>query len=349
MEWTAGLLLAFAVSFALVFVVRKYALAKDIIDIPNHRSSHLQPTPRGGGIAFVVVFVLSLLVMGVRGMLPSVLSAGMTASLVLVASTGFVDDWRGLSPKTRLLLHMLAATPGLWAIGGVPSLSFAGFMIPSGVWLTGFGLLFLVWYLNLFNFMDGIDGIAAVETITIALSGSLLFALSHHADGAMMPLFLVASVLGFLCWNFPRARIFMGDAGSGFLGLTLGLLTLLAGHTAPELFWGWLIFAGVFVVDATTTLLVRLFRRRNVFDAHRTHAYQHAARQSSHQSVVALVFILNSMWLLPLGLLAGLGKLDGFLALVIAWLPLVLLALVLGAGTAETELCGEKNGIKGVS
>lgn len=349
MEWTAGLLLAFAASFVLVFMVRKYALAKDIIDIPNHRSSHVQPTPRGGGVAFVVVFILSLVVMGIRGQVPSVLSVGMAASLVLVACTGLVDDWRGLSPKARLLLHVLAASVGLCAIGGMPILCFAGFTLPSGLWLTGFGLVFLVWYLNLFNFMDGINGIAAVETITIGLSGSLLCVLSHHTDGALMPLFLVASVLGFLCWNFPRARIFMGDAGSGFLGLTLGFLTLFAGHMAPERFWGWLIFAGVFVVDATVTLLVRLFQGQNVFDAHRTHAYQQFARQSSHQKVVAGVCALNGLWLLPLGLLAGLGRLDGFLALVIAWLPLVVLALIVGAGTAETELCGKKNGIKGVS
>ncbi len=194
----------------------------------------------------------------------------------------------------------------------------------------------LVWVLNLFNFMDGIDGIASVEAITVCVGGALLYALIGVPALAATPLLLAASVAGFLVWNFPPAKIFMGDAGSGFLGIALGGLTLQAAWAAPQLLWAWLILLGVFVLDATFTLLRRLLRGDKVFEAHRSHAYQYASREyGAHLPVTLAVLAINVLWLLPWACLVALGYIDGLLALLIAYLPLAFLAVRFRAGQLE--------------
>jgi Fuc2NAc and GlcNAc transferase len=133
--------------------------------------------------------------------------------------------------------------------------------------------------LNLYNFMDGIDGIASVEAICACLGASVLYWLSGLDALIWGPLLLAASVAGFLYWNFPPARIFMGDAGSGFLGIVLGGLSLQAAWVSEPMLWAWLILLGVFIVDATFTLFRRLLRGEKVYEAHRSHAYQFASRR----------------------------------------------------------------------
>src|SRR5690606_17291136 len=192
--------------------------------------------------------------------------------------------------------------------------------------------LYLVWLLNLYNFMDGIDGIASVEAICVALGGALVYLLSVSASGVaasggwLPPVLLAAAVAGFLVWNFPPARIFMGDAGSGFIGIVLGVLSIQAAAMQPALLWCWLILLGVFVVDATQTLLRRLLRGEKVYEAHRSHAYQFAARACGrHLPVTLAVLALNVLWLLPVAVLVALGWLDGALGMLIAYAPLLLL------------------------
>jgi len=144
------------------------------------------------------------------------------------------------------------------------------------------------------------------------------------------------AVAGFLLWNFPPAKIFMGDAGSGFLGITLGLFSIQAAHIAPQFFYSWLILLGVFIVDATWTLIRRFLRGEKVYEAHRSHAYQFASRQYlSHKTVTLAVAAINTCWLLPIALWVGLGNLNGLLGLMIAYLPLWLLAVHFKAGLAE--------------
>jgi len=186
--------------------------------------------------------------------------------------------------------------------------------------------------------MDGIDGIASVEAISVCLGGYLLYMLTGQFALATLPLVLGVSVAGFLCWNFPPARIFMGDAGSGFLGIALGTLSLQAGWVAPELFWSWLILLGVFVCDATFTLIRRLMRGDKVYEAHRSHAYQYASRQfGRHLPVTVAVGAINLFWLLPVALLVGTQRLDGLLGVLIAYLPLVALAAKFHAGELEVR------------
>jgi len=149
---------------------------------------------------------------------------------------------------------------------------------------------------------------------------------------------LTAAVAGFLFWNFPPARIFMGDAGSGFLGITLGVMSLQAAWVAPQLLWSWLILLGVFIVDATFTLLRRLLRGDKVYEAHRSHAYQYASRRfGRHLPVTLAVAALNLFWLLPIALWVGWSGLDGLVGLAIAYAPLIGLALKYKAGELESR------------
>jgi Fuc2NAc and GlcNAc transferase len=306
------------------------------MDIPNARSSHSVPTPRGGGVAIVVTFLALLPLLGWAGWLgwPSVI--GLFGGGVWVAVVGFLDDHGHIAARWRLLAHFIGAGWVLAWLPALPQLALAGYNLDLG--LVGYGLaaLMLVWLLNLYNFMDGIDGIASIEAITVCVGGALLYALIGIPMLAAAPLLLAACVGGFLVWNFPPARIFMGDAGSGFLGLILGGMTLQAAWVTPQLLWGWLILLGVFIVDATFTLLRRLLRGDRVYEAHRSHAYQYASRQyGAHLPVTLAVLAINVLWLSPWACIVALGYVDGFLALLISWLPLVLLAVRFNAGQLE--------------
>lgn len=249
---------------------------------------------------------------------------------------GFLDDHGHISARWRLLGHFIAAAWALFWIGGLPPLVVAGFAVDLS-WIGHMlAAVYLVWLLNLYNFMDGIDGIASVEAICVCLGSALLYWLTGHELIAFTPLLLAFAVVGFLYWNFPKARIFMGDAGSGFLGITLGVLSLQAAWVSPQLLWSWLILLGVFITDATWTLLRRLLRGDKVYEAHRSHAYQFASRQfGKHAPVTLVVAAINIGWLLPMALLVGNGTVDGFLGLLVAYLPLIALAVKFRAGEKE--------------
>ncbi|NOT13886.1 MAG: glycosyltransferase family 4 protein [Methylococcaceae bacterium] len=315
-------------------VLRRYAIAKSLIDIPNARSSHTVATPRGGGVAMVVVFLVSQLLLFRAGLLSASVLLALTGSGVVIAITGFLDDHQHIAARWRLLIHFGASAWGLYWLGGLPSLSFFGWDINLG-WLGhGLGLFYLVWLLNLYNFMDGIDGIASIEAVTVCLGGALLTMQGYELSGQGWELVLLAIIVsGFLIWNFPPAKIFMGDAGSGFLGMVLGLFSIQAGWMASQLFWSWLILLGVFIVDATVTLFRRLLCHEKLHEAHCSHAYQNASRiYLAHKPVSLAVAAINLCWLIPIALWVGLGKFDGILGLLLAYLPLVLLAVYFKAG-----------------
>ena len=335
---TVLLIVSLAVlAWFLTALLRRYALARSLLDVPNARSSHSLPTPRGGGVAIVVAFLVGLCLAFFAGLgIAAELFYALLGAGLGIALLGFLDDHGHIAARWRLLGHFLAAAWALYWLGGLPPLAVFGVLQLSwiGHVLAAF---YLVWLLNLYNFMDGIDGIASVEAICVCLGGAILYALLETSLLTDLPLLmLAAAVLGFLLWNFPPARIFMGDAGSGFLGIVLGVLSLQAAWISPVLLWGWLILLGVFIVDATLTLLRRLLRGEKVYEAHRSHAYQYASRQfGRHLPVTVSVAILNLAWLLPLAIFVALGWLDGLAGLVIAYAPLLVLAWMLGAGKAE--------------
>lgn len=323
-------------SALLTWLLREYALRRQIMDVPNERSSHSIPTPRGGGVAIVLVFLAALPLLTAYGWSDWRLMTGLWGAGAVVAVIGFVDDHGHIAARWRLLAHFFSA---IWLLLWLPDLPrFALFGNLYDLGLAGYFLaaLVLVWILNLYNFMDGIDGIASVEAISVCLGGALLYALATQASFAATPLVLAAAVGGFLLWNFPPARIFMGDAGSGFLGVVIGGLAIQAAWVAPQLLWGWLILLGVFIVDATWTLLRRLLRGDKVYEAHRSHAYQSAARlYGGHLPVTLAVLAINVLWLLPWACLVALNKVEGWQGFLLAYLPLAVLAVRYRAGAQE--------------
>ena len=330
--------LAGGLSCGLTALVRRYALATELLDRPNERSSHSVPTPRGGGVAIVASLLLLTLVLTWAGAVDGPLAVATLGAGALVAGLGFADDRRPLAARWRFLGHAGAAAWVLAWMGPVPAVPVFGAVLalgPVGPLLCG---LFIVWMINLFNFMDGIDGIASLQAISVTLGGALVGALAGAGPGAALPLLFAACTGGFLVWNFPPARIFMGDAGSGFLGLVVALLALWNGQAAPALFWAWFVLNGCFMVDATTTLLRRSARGEKVHLAHRSHAYQHAARRvGNHRTVTLSCAAINTLWLLPIACAVALGWIDGVLAVLIAFAPLIALALHLRAGLPETQ------------
>jgi Fuc2NAc and GlcNAc transferase len=171
--------------------------------------------------------------------------------------------------------------------------------------------------------MDGINGIASIEAITVCFGMSFVYWLANETALVPKVLIIAAIVLGFLPWNFPKAKIFMGDVGSNFLGLLFGILSLQAFFISRQLFWSWLILLGVFITDASITLMRRSLQGEKIYQAHCNHAYQNAARKiGSHIPVTLFVLVVNITWLLPLAGLVALQYLNGFIGLLIAYLPL---------------------------
>lgn len=337
LEWLAITTIAL-LSLLLTALLRRYALSRSLLDVPNARSSHSIPTPRGGGVAIVIAFLLATIVLAGVGQISVETSMTIVGAGGLVAIIGFMDDHGHIAARWRLLGHFAAAVWALVWSGGLAPLSVMGTTVDLGVVGQICAVFYLVWMLNLYNFMDGIDGIASVEAVTVCVGISLVYALSGFDELLWGPLFLAASVVGFLYWNFPPARIFMGDAGSGFLGIALGILSLQAAWASPQLFWAWLILLGVFVVDATVTLLRRLIRREKLYEAHRSHAYQFASRRlGGHLPVTMAVGLINVCWLLPVALWVVLTNAEGIVGVIAAYVPLVILALRFDAGQAEAS------------
>lgn len=328
----------FFLSLILTWGVRRHALRKEILDIPNHRSSHVLPTPRGGGLSFVFCFLLSLVGLMFKGMLDvSLFSSFMIAGL-LVAGLGWFDDLYGVPSHWRLPGHFLAAAVMIYGVQGLPDLQILTWTLPAGTVLNALTLIYLAWMVNLYNFMDGIDGIASIEVISVCLGAAALYWFAGTPELMILPLLLAASVGGFLCWNFPPARIFMGDIGSGFLGLMLGVFSMQAARVDPNFWWSWLILLGVFIVDASFTLVRRAYRRCKLDDAHHSHAYQQAARFfGGHRPVTLVVLLINLCWLMPLAIEVGLGYLAHWKGLLLAYAPLILLAIKFKAGSSEQD------------
>lgn len=334
------LLAAVLLSSTLTWALRRYALKRSsLIDVPNERSSHQNPTPRGGGVAIAVAFLGLLPALWFGGTLSSDMLIALCGAGTLIAIVGLLDDRSPVPSSWRLVAHFSAAAWVVWWLGGMPPLLLAGFELSSIALCSVLAVFYVVWLLNLYNFMDGIDGIASIEAVTVCVGGIVLYVVAHPGTQSWAaPALLAASVAGFAYWNLPPARIFMGDAGSGFLGITLGAFSIEAAWVAPELFWAWTILLGVFIADASLTLIRRVLRGHRPDEAHHSHAYQCAARRfGAHKPVSLAVGALTLFWLLPLAVLVALRRLDAAHGLLIAYVPLLCLAVWLKAGAADVQ------------
>jgi len=332
--WQWILVFTALLAFVLTGLVYRYASHYRLLDIPNSRSSHVRPTPSGGGLAIVVAVVVGAGLLVWQSMLPVdilyLLGPG-----ILLALLGLLDDRFQLASGWRLLGQIGVACIVLWLLKGVPWLTLPGLNIQAYYIAEILLLLFFVWYLNLYNFMDGINGIASLQAISVCLGALLLIAttMTLEKELALFISLLLVACLGFLPWNFPQAKIFMGDAGSLFCGYFLVLAMLLSGWLKPSLFWALLILSGYFITDATFTLLHRLLRRQRVWEAHRLHAYQKLARRwNSHARVSCMVIMINLGGLLPVAWLVASESIPAIAGAVLAYLPLVLLVWRAGAG-----------------
>ena len=305
------------------------------MDIPNERSSHQTPTPRGGGIAFVATSLVGFLLMLLNSELDRVDLLALCFAGVIVAIAGHLDDRQKISGATvRLVLHAISAVILIVGVGIPSELAIFERTVNTGLVGSILGVVYLVWLLNLFNFMDGTDGIAAGEAIFVVIAGAFLnYHVLSDANHSAAAVAIAASTFGFILYNWSPAKIFMGDVGSGYLGIVIGGLSLIAANQDPELLWVWIILLAVFVSDATVTLIRRLLRKQKPHVAHRSHAYQHLAiRLNSHAKVALLVLAVNIAWLLPIAFLVADKQLAGTTGVIIAYVPLLIAALAFGAG-----------------
>jgi Fuc2NAc and GlcNAc transferase len=317
MSSTLLVLAAFALGWPATVVVLRTAVRRQLLDEPNARSSHSVPTPRGGGLAFVGVFLLLLPVVvalepdGAR--LALVLGAGGLA----VAVVGLVDDLRDVSAPVRAAVHTVAAALavavlGLLGVGG-----------PLGLVAAVLLVVALVWVVNLYNFMDGVDGLAGGQAVVAAIGVALLAGAVPAVAAASLA--LAGAVLGFLVLNAPPARIFMGDVGSGFLGFVLGVLALQTWAEADVALPVVALLLAPFLVDATGTLALRGLRGERWYEPHRDHVYQRLTRVGlTHRGVSLLYVALAALLVLeavalrdsPHAVRAAVGT---FLVLLVAW------------------------------
>jgi Fuc2NAc and GlcNAc transferase len=337
-EAGVALTATFVSAVVLTGAVRRFALSHGMLDVPNDRSSHKVPTPRGGGIAIVAAATLGFTILALRQAASLRLFLALMGGGLAVAVVGFLDDKYRLSASIRLVVHVAAASWALAWLGGVPPIRIADHVVSFGWAGHALAVLGFVWIINLFNFMDGIDGIAATEAAFVGSAGALAVSVvGTSTEVSSAALVLAAASLGFLIWNWPPARIFMGDVGSGYLGYVIAVLSLASAQTDQAALLVWLIFGAAFFTDALVTLVRRLVRGDAVYEAHRTHAYQWLSRRwKSHRRVTLAFLAVNVIWLLPLGMYANSHPERVIWIVAIALAPLAALASIAGAGRRET-------------
>lgn len=295
------LLISFSLSFALTYLVRKRLLAKAVMDIPNERSMHKVPVPRGGGLAVMVVIILGLVLGILAQQLPWAPALFLLISLALLMIISWLDDKRGTGVKVRLVLHLTAATLGSFALGENALVfgSFLPFWLDRLVVIIGWA-----WFMNLYNFMDGIDGITGAQSISSALGALILFIAIGAADPSvyLLSALIMGSCLGFLMLNWHPAKIFLGDVGSVPLGFLIGFLLLKLAATGP------LIAAALiplyYLADSGITITKRFLRGEKIWQAHRQHFYQVATVGEKNPIPVVLWIICANLGLIGAALLS---------------------------------------------
>lgn len=307
-------------------LVRRYALARSVLDLPNERSSHSIPTPRGGGLAIAIAALAAAVVLGAAGELPWSLVLAMGLGGGLVAGIGWVDDHRHVPARWRALAQLVAAGIAVALFGGLDSLRLGAGEVRLGLLGSGLAIVAIIWVVNLYNFMDGIDGIAGIQAVTVGVFGAALAAQAEAPEIVRGSLLIAAAAAGFLVWNWAPAKIFMGDVGSGLLGFLFAVLALASERLGGPPLLTWLILMGVFVFDATATLLRRAARGERWYDAHREHAYQRLVRAGwSHRRVSLGVAGLNlvlagvALGTLQQPAMTGWGLAGAFLLLLIVY------------------------------
>lgn len=291
-----GWIVAALLSCASTEVVRRYALRRSILDVPGPRSSHTVPVPRGGGLAIMFAALTPIAVGGFTGTVPTNVAIGIVGGGGAIAWIGWVDDRRPLPARPRLLVHLLGSIWFLGWIGGLDTFQIGHFELRLGLFGSVIAAITAVWFINLYNFMDGIDGMAAGGAVVLGSLGGLMFLLAGDPGFANVSMYIAAASAGFLVWNWTPARIFMGDAGSGLLGFLFVALAFASEAAGAVPFAAWVMMMGAFFVDTTATLVRRVIRGENWREGHRLHAFQRAMlRVGSHPPVTVAVMAITAV------------------------------------------------------
>ena len=311
---------------------RRLALRRQILDVPNERSSHINPTPRGGGVIIFAV-TLAFLIVGAAQTGSLVFLSPFLLGAVLIAVVSWLDDLYSLPSLLRLSVHLIAALLLIFGIGYFKKIELPFYNLNFGIWFAGqiITLLWIVGLTNAYNFMDGIDGIAGAQGLTAGIGWGLA---GWLVDDQLIFLFggvLAATNLGFLWHNWHPARIFMGDVGSAFLGFSFAALPLLATRQTVDTGGGWIIFGFLvvwtFVFDAVLTFIRRARRGENVLAAHRSHLYQRLFIAGYSHNKISLWYGLLSVIGLGLALMWLEANLNEIKLIVIAILALAAVGL----------------------
>jgi len=323
---------AFVASAAFVGLFIKFANKIALVDVPNKRSSHVIPTPRGGGVVFVALYSF----FGVLAYFQGALSLNnfiIFSAPVFVAVLSLIDDIISLSARLRLFFHALFVIGILIFYGDLPALPFLGWQFDSQYFLFPLYVLIGVGLINIFNFMDGIDGYVSISSLAWLLLLASFY--SGYVSLYLAP-YLASILLGFVVWNFPKAGVFMGDVGSTFLGLTFFICIL---ETAKEIdltLWFWLICLVPFWVDSLYTMITRYLSGQRWYEAHRLHIYQKlSVRWKSHTRVVLAALLMILMLNIPLALLSHVFQDLGPALLLLAVLPVIIIGYKIRAGLLE--------------
>jgi len=276
----------FLLSLILTYFVKNYAIKKSLVAEVNERSSHSTPTPHGGGIAIALTWFSGISYLYYIGDINDSLYFALMIGII-IAVVSYIDDLIELSPKVRLITQANVAILGLNFLNGLHEINFLYFSIENQFLTNIFAFFLIVWFINLYNFLDGIDGYAGSEAVFLGVASFLLF-------GDSVSLVLAVSVLGFLLWNWHKAKIFMGDVGSTLLGYNIAIFTIYYSNQESSNFWIWIILFSVFWFDATFTLLRRYLNKEKLSQAHKKHAYQRLTQSGlSHSKVVIYSILLN--------------------------------------------------------
>ncbi|GMV23541.1 MAG: hypothetical protein AMXMBFR57_34900 [Acidimicrobiia bacterium] len=295
---------AFVLTMVGTALYRPLAVRYRILANPNFRSLHQRPVPRGGGVVFAFVAALIIGVAGgampgQAGLLPALVGGGLAATMF-----GFLDDVTSLSPPIKLACHGLLAAWNLWCFNGASLVDV--WWLPA--WIeVAMTWVALVWLINLYNFVDGIDGFAAGAAVVLCLAALIVLSVTGgHQELVMVISVLCAASAAFLVFNWPPASIFMGDAGSVFLGYILGVLAVTSVASGTFSVWTWWALLGYVVADTTTTTTLRIFVSDRWYGEHRSHAYQNLARiWQSHRRVVGGILVYQALWAAPLAVLGA--------------------------------------------
>ncbi len=275
----------FSFSLFLTYYIKLISIKKSFVDIPNERSSHMTPTPHGGGMAIAISWFSGISYLYYINDIDTTLYAALMVGVV-IAVVSYLDDLFGLSAKLRLIVQSLVAFLGLYLLGGLQSIDLVFFSIENQIFTNVFAFFTIVWFINLYNFIDGIDGYAGSEAIFLGLAGFLLFSGSHF-------LILIAAVAGFLVFNWHKAKIFMGDVGSTLLGYNVAIFAIYYANDGTSILV-WIILFGLFWFDASLTLLRRYKNGEKLSQAHKKHAYQRLVQSGwSHDKVVISSIFVN--------------------------------------------------------